>query len=341
MIFSYQARQNLKRVLTVLLHCLIVAVAMVLCCLLWLQRFVVYTDEGVRLDFDLPEITEAVTAPQRPTASQIPIEYVDEKTPIDTPQEDEVILQQWLDGYYIDVYTLIADPMVLVEQLEALPAGTPILVDIKSYFGYYYYSSTLGSTTSQSNVAQVDAFFAYLAESDLYTIARFPALRDYDFADKNYSCAIWKTNGSVYQDANRSLWLDPSKDATLGHLIQIIKELRDLGFDEVVLQDFQIPAGDDINYTNRTEALETAAQALVTACASDQFLVSFVASEQFTKIPESRSRLYLMQVAAADVAEIIASAQLTDPERQVVIIAETYDTRYEVGNTLHPLDQAH
>lgn len=341
MIFSYRTRQNLKRLLTVLLHIVLVAVVLVMCGLLWLQRFVVYTADGVQLDFHLPQVTAPGVIPTRPVQTQVTIEYVGEKAPDQQEQEDVIVQVEWLDGYYIDVYAMIEDASVLIPQLEALPAGTPVLVDVKNYFGYFYYSSTLGATSSQSNVPQVDALFAYLAESDLYAIARFPALRDYDFADKNYSCAIWKTSGGVYVDANNSLWLDPSKDAVLSHLIQIIKELRSLGFDEVVLQDFQIPAGDNINYTDRTTALETAAEALVTACASDQFTVSFVASDQFTRIPESRSRLYLMQVAAADVADIIQSAHISDPERQIVIIAETYDTRYEVGNTLHPLEQAH
>jgi hypothetical protein len=229
----------------------------------------------------------------------------------------------------------------VIPLLEQLPAGTPVLVDVKNFWGYYYCTCPIAASSSLGDVAKVDELFAYLGESDLYTIARFPALRDYDFADKDYSLAIWKTSGGVYTDENRGLWLDPTKEATLSHLIQIIKYFRGMGFDEVLLQNFQIPEGENINYSNQTAVLEATAQSLVTACATDQFMVSFVASTQFSKIPVTRSRLFLMNVAAADVEEMLQQVQVSDPDRQIIIIADTYDTRYDICNTLHPLDQAH
>lgn len=340
MIFSYRTRQLLKRVFAVLLHMILVAVSLVFCWLLWLQRFVLYTPEGVQLDFAMVQSTAPAVIPSRPEQAHVSIEYVGEAA-VDEEEEVVVVQPKRLEGYYVDVYTLMEDASVLLPQLEALPAGTPVLVDIKNYWGYFYYTSALGSVAKQSNAQQVDALFAYLAESDLYTIARFPSLRDYDFGLNQYTCGIMKTNGYLWEDEKKCYWLDPAKDGTLSHLIQIIKELRGMGFDEVVLQDFQIPQADSIVYPEPSAALETAAQALVTACATEQFTVSFVASQQFDSIPDSRSRLYLTDVAAADVAQLVEKLGIADPESRVVIIAQTYDTRYDVCGTLHPLDQAH
>jgi len=66
-----------------------------------------------------------------------------------------------------------------------------------------------------------------------------------------------------------------------------------------------------------------------------------VADTPALQMPESRSRLYLMNVPGADVEEMLSQMLVNDPETDVVIIAQSYDTRYEICGTLHPLSQAH
>ena len=59
MFFSYRARRALRHVLPVLLVIVILLLLAVIGWLLWLPRFVVYTQQGVRLDFSLqlPELS--------------------------------------------------------------------------------------------------------------------------------------------------------------------------------------------------------------------------------------------------------------------------------------------
>ena len=48
-----------------------------------------------------------------------------------------------------------------------------------------------------------------------------------------------------------------------------------------------------------------------------------------------------MHVAAADVEQLLNQLAIEHPETELVIIAESFDTRYDVCGTLHPLSQAH
>ena len=343
MIFSYRARQRWKRLLTVLLYALAVLLLLACCLLLWLQRFIVYTPEGVQLNFDLPQISAPGSTPVKPESTRIPIEYVGEQ--IEDP-DDPIIeppVKERLEGYYIEPTQLQQDDHSEVYALlQTLPAGTPVMLDVVSMWGNFFYTSDLGNASNAYDIAKMDQLISYLAESDLYVIARFPALRNYHFANKYNLCGIQSKGGYVWADADSVYWLDPTKDRTMNYLIQVIKQLRGLGFDEVVLQDFTIPVSDNIAFDgDRQQILNDTAQALVAACSNDQFTVAFVAQAPTLQMPEGNSRLYLMDVPAADASDILMQMQVNDTMTDVVIIAQSYDTRYDICGILHPLSQAH
>ena len=345
MIFSYRTRQFLKRASVVLLYILLVAVVLAFCLLLWLRRFIVYTPEGARLDFSLSQLDLAGSLPQAPDRDKVSVEYIDDEkdTPL-LPDETQPTLPPEEDsrmaGYYIDANAL-KDIALVREQLESLPAGTPVMLDVKNASGYFFYSSAYGQTSSSYDIAQIDELIRYLVESDLYVIARFPALRDYNYALSHIDYGL-SAGTYLWVDSDKIYWLDPTKDGTLTYLIQIIKELRTLGFDEVVLQNFYVPESEKIIFSDdRQQVINQTAQALVTACRAEGFTISFVAQSPAMQMPESHSRLYLMDVSAADVEDILAQMNVPNWETDVVIIAQSYDTRYDICSTLRPLSQAH
>ena len=147
--------------------------------------------------------------------------------------------------------------------------------------------------------------------------------------------------GYLWADADYCYWLNPGSEGTLTWLSQIVTELKELGFDEVVFDEFRFPDTEKIVFKgDKTEALVKAAQTLVTACATDSFAVSFVQERDF-KLPEGRSRLYVPDATAAEVGSIVSQAQVTDPALNLVFLTEVHDTRFEVSSVLRPLDAAH
>ncbi len=113
-----------------------------------------------------------------------------------------------------------------------------------------------------------------------------------------------------------------------------------MGFDEVVFDKFYVPEGNVYFPSDRTQALATAAQTLVTTCATESFAVSFVGDGDFP-LPEGRSRLFLSGVAAANAANVAAQAGLENPEIRLVFLTEVHDTRFDVYSVLRPLSAAH
>lgn len=338
MVFSYKTRQILRRLGSALLALVLLASVALVCFSVWLRRFVVYTPDGVRLDFNLAEAADG-QIPSMPDRLQIGIEFSDGEI---QEEEETPILMERLSGYYIDPKMLQNNMDSVRQQLATLPAGTAVMMDIKSFWGYYYYSTNLGPSSDSYILAEMDALIAQIADSGLYLIARLPALREYTFAKENTSCGLATKKGYLWVDSSACYWLDPTDDGTLTYLIQIAKELRDLGFDEVVFQDFYVPEASAIVFSaDRKEAVEAAARTLVTACATDSFAVSFVGYVPDLQLPEGNCRLYLTDVAAVDVADVLAQVSVTDTARNVVFFAETNDTRYDVSGTLRPLELAH
>ena len=328
---SYRTRQLIRRICritaTVLVVCLVVSV----CAVLWLQRFIVYTDEGAKLVFDRPKDLPSAQFPQHSDAPSVTIHYSDD------PFREG--LQQLL-GYHIDPEELMEDPDTVRLKLEQLPAGTPVLLDVKGYRGYFYYSTAVGRNTSSSyDISKMDELIRWLAESELYVIARMSSLRDFDLVWNDNSCGLRKTSGVLYYDEGRyglGYWLDPTNEKVMKYLT---KELRDKGFDEVVLQNFCFPASDALDFElDRAQVLADTAADLMTACATDSFTISFSSTDPGFPLPEGRCRLYLEDIDPTDAQSAWENAQVEDKRLNLVFLTPSENTRYEIENgILHPL----
>ncbi len=331
---SYRTRQLIRRILSVTAMTLTVTLVLSLCALLWLQRFVVYTDEGAKLVFDRPKTEAQSVLPQPQTLPSVTIHYSNDPFRESLPQ---------LNGYYIDPEDLMDDPDAVRQRLEALPAGTPVLLDVKGYRGYFYYSTRIGQNTSSSyDISKMDDLIRWLSGSDLYVIARMSALRDFDLVWNDPSCGLTLSSGALYYDRGDyglGYWLDPNDDTVMHYLIQVIRELRDKGFDEVVLQNFCFPEADNLAFKgDRDAALADAAAELLDACATDSFTLSFASENPGFSLPEGRCRLYLEGIAPQNAQAAWNTAALEEKRLYLVFIAPDADDRYNIENgILRPL----
>ena len=338
MSLPYRTRQGLKRFFLVLLAILVLAVAVWLCWLLWLSRYIIYTRDGAKLDFSL-DAQVAVGEPALPPGEQetVSIYYNEGENVVETTTE----LKQLL-GYYVELSQLREDPAAVIDQLRTLPAGTPVLVDVKNIYGSAYFSSSVVEPRSdQVEIAAMDELIQYLSRSGLYTIARLPALCDKNYGRNHVPSGIYhKSRGYLWMDSNGCYWLNPTKDDTVSYLMQQINELKNLGFDEVVLSHFYVTDNQNIYFPDdKAQALAKAAQTLVTSCTTDTFAVSFVVDTVFAP-PEGRNRLYLMNAEAAQAAALADSLTLDDPAIRAVFLTEFHDTRFEAYGVLRPLSTA-
>lgn len=335
MSLTYTARRRWRRIGTAALVLLVAGILVWFCWVIWLERYVVYSSDGATLNFDLPDPgTGSIASP--PSADEtIAIYYNEGENAISTSTE----LTQ-INGYYIDGATLQNDLAGTREQIASLSANTAVMIELKNIKGNFYYNSQLSDavTSSAVDLVGVDALIQDMNSRNLYTIASVPAFRDFNFGLNNVSSGLPLPKGYLWMDSQGCYWLDPTKSGTLNWLYSIAEELRDLGFDEVVFTDFCFPDTDKIVFNgDKTEAIATAAANLVKTCAKSDFAVSFVTSNMNFKLPEGRTRMYLQNVGAKDVASITAQVSVPDVAANLVFLSTTSDTRFNDYSVLRPI----
>ena len=335
-LFSYHTKMRLRKALRILGILCLIGLVLWICWLIWLQRYVVFTRDGVTFDFDRstlhlehkepgPQETEATTA----------VEILFQ----DAPQETQDLSP--LNGVYVDTDLLQAGPDTLAGQLSALEPGTAVLLDVKSKFGNFYYTTSLSGATQSDTVdcAAMDRLIQTLQERGCYLIARLPAFRDSAFAQANPTAGLALSSGALWTDDEQCYWLDPASQAVTANLMQICRELQDTGFDEVVFTDFRIPDSGSIVYTaaaSKDEILRQAAQQLA-SCAGQVFTVSFTGSPDFP-LPAGQTRLYLENVAPEQAAATAEKTSVSDARTQVVFLTTSRDTRFDEYGALRRLE---
>ena len=135
MAIPYRTRRTLKRLVTALLALALLAVVVWGCWVVWLERFVIYTEDGAIFDFDLPlQFPQGQLAVPPPAQPTVPIYF-------DDGSEDHAGELTQLGGFYVEPELLLSDMAAVKAQLEKLPMGTPVLIDVKNIRGGFFYTT--------------------------------------------------------------------------------------------------------------------------------------------------------------------------------------------------------
>ena len=339
MIIPYRTRRFLRRLGTFLLAVTIFGILAALCWTTWIERYIIYTRDGVHFDFEQDyHIQEGILAlpPSRDDSVSI---YFNEG---DNALELSTELTQ-LKGYYVST-TALADIPKVTETVKALEDGTAVMIDVVSIKGVYYYNTDMpNANTANIDLNAADTLIQVVTKGDYYAIARVPAFRNYYFGLNNVDEGLPFAGGTGYlwMDDAGCYWLRPDSTKVLNYLIELTAELKSLGFDEVVFTDFCFPNTEKIKFKgDKHEALVSAMNTLITNCNTTAFAVSFSVSDYTFPVPEGRSRLYLENIAAKNVGLAASQVTITDPEIRLVFIADTNDTRFDDYGVIRPIDAA-
>ena len=120
-------------------------------------------------------------------------------------------------------------------------------------------------------------------------------------------------------------------------MLEILTELRSLGFYEVVFTDFRFPVTDGIRFDgDKEQALAEAAKTLIQACTTDRFCISF---SDGNILPElGHYRIYMDHLPAAEIPHLVEKLNLENAAAQLVFITDLMDTRYDEYGVLRPLE---
>ncbi len=337
----YRTRRLLNRIGLVALALLLVGTIVWFCWVIWLERYVVYADGKAVLDFEITQDDSIGEVAVPPAAdSNITIYYNEGANAVNVNAE----LEQ-LSGYYIDADTLQKDITGALEDMRRLKSGTAVMIDAKGGYGSFYYTSSLSDAIMSQSVSvdTVDEMIKEMRNRGFYTIARVSAFRDYNYGLNHVPSGLPDARGDGYYlraDDGGCYWLDPSDPAVINWICSIIKELKALGFNEVVLDNFRFPPNPDmyIFKGDREAAILEAANTIVANCGGDGFTISFVAAAANFPLPEGRTRLYLSGVEPKEVAAKASQATMDNPQIRLVFLASTNDTRFDEYGVLRPMD---
>ena len=333
---TWRTRRRLKAL--GIFHGTVLTLALVvwLCWILWLGRFVVYSRDAARLDFDWQMSGTFVDAlpPESPTVSIL----YDDGTNIQI-QRNQPLSQ--MNGYYITAQMLVDDMDAVDALVRELPKGTAVMLELKSGSGTFYYDTEMpqASVSSKIDKKAMKSLLSYLVKADHYIIAQIPAFRDRAYGLANTSSGIHHSSGGyLWAGSDNCYWLDPVKSGPRSYLISIASELRSMGFDEVVFTDFAFPPTEDILYEgDKLTVLNETAQYLAYNLTTEDFCVSFLSNEEGFVLPEGRTRLYRSGVEASMAQDVASALALPDPQIKLVYLTEANDTRFDAFSVLRPL----
>ena len=335
--FSYRNKQRLRTLLLVLLIALGILAVLAVGIFFYLQRYIVYTPTGAYLDLN---DASGDSFPGNPTFQTEHLTALPDATlELDSGEESVNPASAKIYGLYVTV-DMLSDPDAVLEAVDAAEDLTAVMVDVKSIFGNYYYTSSLpgADTASTVNPTAVDQLIASLASRDSLTlVARLPAFRDSAFALEHQECGLPLSSGALWMDEAGCYWLDPADDKVLNYLQSVSRELQALGFDEIVFSDFAFPESQNIVYDgDRSAAVLTAAQRLCANLQSEDLTLSFASRDP--GLAQWAGRLYVTDADGSEVASIAASFSevWAEPGSHLVFVTDSRDTRFSEYGLLRP-----
>ena len=240
---TYRGRTSKGKVaLAVLLVFIILAALSALA----MQRYIAYDENGTPF-FRLPERqTDPAPEPEVPPV-QVP-------EPADSL---EIIVPEPEVTPVFQVYSLTAAPLTPAawEAAKAEMGDTfgGVAVTLKDAGGSVYFASQTAAEKAVKTVqGTTEALGMITGDEELYAIARFSCLPDAfaPYMNNNPMGLKNKTNRNMFRSGGVT-WLDPSQPASRAYLCGLVREIAELGFDEILLTDTGYPIQgelDTINY---------------------------------------------------------------------------------------------
>ena len=338
LIVSYHVKTRLKKIGKFLGILCIILLVLVIFRFFWLERYIVYTQDGLVFDFDRSTANLSGQGQEiTPTEATNPIRIIFD----DSGDTSDDLGLQPLSGYYADGTMLSGSLSQVNAYVQTLEPGTTVMLDVKSIYGNFYYSTgiTDAAVSTSMDIAAIDELINYLDKSGMYLIARVPAFCDQAFGLNHVPAGLPLSSGALWMDGNGCYWLDPADTTVLNYLSAIVGDLLERGFDEVVFTDFTMPDNSNIVYDfggqSKQDILKAAAENLINAFMGQRIVISFASSDPTFPIPSATSRLYLENVDAGAIEALASQATtLTDASLQLVFLTASRDTRFNEYNVL-------
>ncbi len=300
--------------------------------LVYADSLITYDRNGAHLITEATELqVESTVEKERPIILN----------PIIEVQEGAVLATNISDvgGVYITT-SMLQDIGKVMELVKAIEEPCAVLLELKSDFGNFYYSSSYayGNHPDGIDIAAVDSLLTYLKENGFYMIASVPAFPDRAYVLENDDCCIRERGGYGWMDSRGCYWMDPSNDAVISRLMQIARELTERGFQEISFTSFRFPDGDNYVYgadKSESQVIQEAAAEISEYFAKSEIVVSFVTGS--ADFPVAGGRVYIPNIDGSQVEYYVSAYGQAENCRELVFMSNSKDARFENQAILRPL----
>ena len=258
---GYRGRRTITDILKFIAAVLAVLVVVVLGGIFYLQRYVVYTDEGAKLELppflqflrwerEEPEPAESNTPPDLSDVSftEDPSGSVSE--PVSEPEEPA--------GFALELPVSDVVSGAAAEKL-AQAGAQALILEMKDQEGRLaWHSGRAEADRAQVNGSQANSdALAQWNQGEVYTIARVCCFRD-NSIPYYYNKLALRVSGGNWRDELGLRWLSPAQEDAQGYIAALCGELAGLGFDEIVLEQFAFPTAGKLDHITRGENYDAA-----------------------------------------------------------------------------------
>ena len=256
----YHGRSRGRTVLKVLIGVLLVLLVVSIAALFFLEPYIHYSIDGVRLE--LPFFQGAEEDPDPPTDT-VPIQVATPSpSPTPAPETD-------YRGVLLPVSAL-SDGTALTQAETA--GATTVLFEMKSIDGTLAFEtqSALGTARDTDGANETIAQFT---AGEIGTAAYLSCFRDNALPRTDRSLSIHSSGGNWWDD-QQVRWCSPMSERMRSYITDLCRGLAELGFDELVLDNCSFPnrggtsailSDDNYDPAALTETMETFFQELDTA----------------------------------------------------------------------------
>lgn len=255
----YRGKRKYRWVITVILFVLALLIFIGIWLFNYMQKFIVYDKDGLRLALPFGEETEEMPTPE--TSAPIQSLTVDAEIVVDERDFSEVSLElsedlEALRACYVPRERISALNLNSYAFSMGANNQNAMLLQLKSADGMLGYHSGVALTDSYgvNGTEDLAETLAGLKERGIYLAAEICTLEDSAMALRNTPLALKDNRGDVLRQGTAA-WLDPYHPNTRAYTEALMEEIAALGFDEVVLSGLSHPKSGEIVFSQQmTEA---------------------------------------------------------------------------------------
>lgn len=253
----YRGKRKYSWIITLLAMLLVILIALAVWLFYYLQRYIVYDKDGLRLDLSAQreEILHPGAAERTPppvTAAPVDVEIVVEQRDYSDIQTDAGNNLRAIRAVYVPFKDVTESTLKFYA--GRMGDFDTLVLQLKDTDGSLRWHSGIPITESfaVNGSLELGELLAPLKDQGVYLVAEISALADSTMAQRNAPIALKSTvTGQAYTDADGRAYLDPYSDSTRAYLRSLLTELQDLGFDEVLLSGMVCPDSDTLRFSKQ------------------------------------------------------------------------------------------